>query len=58
MTRNRKAKAISANDHIEAAIASLIKSGQRGMLDHAAWLAEKLPERRARKALRMIVAAI
>jgi hypothetical protein len=49
---------LTSADHIESAIASLIKSGKRGMLDHAAWLAERLPARRQRKALRLIAAAI
>jgi hypothetical protein len=45
-------------DHIEAAIAAIIASGNRELLDAAAWLSERLPARRQRKAIRAIVAAI
>ena len=53
-----KSRKPSAHDHIEHAIASLIASGKRGLLDHASWLAEQLPARRQRRAFKLIVAAI
>jgi phosphoenolpyruvate carboxylase len=43
---------------IEAAITALIASRDRALLDTAAWLSERLPQRRQRKALKAIVAAI
>jgi hypothetical protein len=49
---------MSSADHIEAAIAAIIASGNRELLDAAAWLSERLPARRQRKAIRAIVAAI
>jgi hypothetical protein len=46
------------HDKIEAAIRNLIESGDRALLDHAAWLSERLPARRQRRMLKAIVAAI
>ena len=58
MKRNTRTAAKSAADHIEDAIMVLIASGNRALLDNAAWLSESLPSRRQRKMLRAIVAAI
>ncbi len=43
---------------IEAAITSLIESGDRNLLDLAAHLVEQSPKGRQRRALRQIVRAI
>jgi hypothetical protein len=43
---------------IENAIAELIASGDKRLLDMAAFLAEQLPKGRQRRALRKIVRAI
>jgi hypothetical protein len=45
-------------DHIEAAIAAIIASGSRELLDTAAWLSERLPARRQCRAIKAIIAAI
>jgi hypothetical protein len=44
--------------HIEAAIQAIIDSGDKSLLDVAAWLAERLPESRQRRSLKKIVKAI
>jgi hypothetical protein len=48
----------SSADHIEAAIASLLKAGDRKLLDHATWLAHHLPARKEARALKTITAAV